>query len=301
MKNSNKTGRKLLLMLFFLFSVGNFAFAQDDLLQILEEEEVEGEKFIGSTFKGTRLINGHSVETRDKGALDFIISHRFGTINSGVKNLFGLDDANIRLGLDYSLTDRFTIGVGRSSFQKVYDGFLKYRLLRQGNGGASPVSVVMYSNMSINSLDWPNPEREYRSSDRYAFTHQLLVARKFSNSLSFQIMPSLVHRNLVSTAAEDNLIYAIGIGGRQKLTPSVALTFEYYYQFNNYSPNAYQNPIAIGFDIETGGHVFQLHFTNSRPTFERGFMTETTGDFFNGDIHFGFNITRTFQLHSKRR
>ncbi|MEX2567804.1 MAG: DUF5777 family beta-barrel protein, partial [Cyclobacteriaceae bacterium] len=121
MKKSNKTGRKPLLILFFLFSVGNFAFAQDDLLQILEEEEVEGEKFIGSTFKGTRLIHGHSVETRNKGVLDFIISHRFGTINSGVKNLFGLDDANIRLGLDYSLTDRFTIGVGRSSFQKVYD------------------------------------------------------------------------------------------------------------------------------------------------------------------------------------
>ncbi len=302
MKNHNKTGRKTLLILILLFSVGSFAFAQDDLLQILEEESgEESEYFIGSTFKGTRLINGHSVETRDKGVLDFIISHRFGTLNSGVKNLFGLDDANIRLGLDYSLTDRFTLGVGRSSFQKVYDGYLKYNLIRQGESEASPVSVVAYSNMSINSLDWANPERDYRSSDRYAYTHQLLIARKFSNSLSLQLMPSVVHRNLIPTAAEDNLIYALGIGGRQKLTPSVALTFEYYHQFNNDSPNAYQNPLAIGFDIETGGHVFQLHFTNSRPTFERGFITETTGDFFNGDIHFGFNITRTFQLHSESR
>lgn len=297
MKISKNNVKKAMLLITLVFSVGNFSFAQDDLLQLLEGEE-KGEKlFIESTFKGTRMINGHSIETRSEGALEFIISHRFGTLNSGVKNLFGLDDANIRIGLDYALTDRFMVGVGRSSFQKVYDGYAKYRILRQENT-ASPVTVALYSNMSIKTLDWPNPDREYTSSDRYAFTNQLFIARKFSNSISLQVMPSIVHRNIVPTAAEENLIYAIGIGGRQKLTNSVAITFEYYHQFNNYSPNGYKNPIAIGFDIETGGHVFQLHFTNSRATFERGFITETRGDFFKGDIHFGFNITRNFQLNS---
>lgn len=273
------------------------AFAQDDLMNLLEEEDtLPASHFVTSTFKGTRLINGHSVETRRKGALDFIISHRFGTLNSGAQNLFGLDDANIRLGLDYSLSDRFTIGLGRSSFQKVVDGFLKYKVLAQGSGkGRSPVSLTAYSNMSINTLDWPNPERAYEAWHRYAYTHQLLIARKFSSALSLQLMPTLVQRNLVATNEEENLVYALGIGGRQKLTQRLALTFEYYYNFSE-NPHNYHNPIAIGFDIETGGHVFQLHFTNARPTFERGFITETTGDFFEGDIHFGFNISRTFQL-----
>jgi hypothetical protein len=275
--------------------------AQDDLSDLLEKE-TDDEPWgpVGSTFKGTRLINGHSVQLREQGALEFIISHRFGTINSGIENLYGLDDANMRIGLDYSITDRFTIGAGRSSFQKVYDGFVKYKVLSQGTGpGSFPFTMVYYSSMAINTLKWSNPERPYRATDRYSFAHQLLLARKFGSGTSVQLMPSVVHRNLVPERQEENLIYALGAGGRQKLTGSLALTFEYYYQFNNESSSEYNNSVSFGFDIETGGHVFQLHFTNSNPTFERGFITETTGDFFEGDIHFGFNITRTFQLGRK--
>lgn len=274
--------------------------AQDDLSALLEEETKDEQWDLGSgTFKGTRLINGHSIELRKQGVLELIISHRFGTINSGIQELFGLDDANIRIGLDYSLTDRFVIGLGRSSFQKVYDGFIKYRILSQQKGARSfPVSLVYFSHMGINSSKWSNPERPNRSTDRYSFAHQLLLARKLNAGTSLQVMPSIVHRNLVPTTEEENLIYALGIGGRQKLTKSIALTLEYYYQFNN--ENAlYHNSASFGFDIETGGHVFQLHFTNSNPTFERGFITETTGDFFGGDIHFGFNITRAFQVTNK--
>jgi hypothetical protein len=275
--------------------------AQEDLSDLLEKETDDGQSSsVSSTFKGTRLINGHSVELRKRGALEFIISHRFGTINSGIENLFGLDDANMRIGLDYSITDRFTIGAGRSSFQKVYDGFVKYKVLSQSAGsGSFPFTMVYYSSMAINTLKWSNPERPYRSTDRYSFAHQFLLARKFGSGTSVQLMPSLVHRNLVPESQEENLIYALGVGGRQKLTGSLALTFEYYYQFNNESSLEYNNSVSFGFDIETGGHVFQLHFTNSNPTFERGFITETTGDFFHGDIHFGFNITRTFQLGRK--
>jgi hypothetical protein len=272
------------------------AYGQDDLLEMLEEENDSDQTFdVFSTFKGTRLINGHSVETRKQGTLEFIISHRFGRINSGVHNLFGLDDANIRFGLDYAFTDKFTLGFGRSSFQKVYDGFLKYKVLNQKSGNPMPFSLTLYSNISINTLEWPNPG-DNRSTDRFAYTNQLLIARKWSEGTSLQLMPTLVHRNRVPTSQEENLIYALGIGGRQKLTKSLAITFEYYHQFNNESLNNYKNSIAIGLDIETGGHVFQLHLTNARPTFERGFITETTGDFFEGDIHFGFNITRAFQL-----
>jgi hypothetical protein len=271
--------------------------AQEGLSSILEKETADEQWDLGTgTFKGTRLINGHSVELRKEGVLEFIISHRFGSINSGIENLFGLDDANIRLGLDYALSDRFTVGLGRSSFQKVYDGFVKYKLFPQQEGAKSfPLSIVYFSHMSINSLKWSNSERSNRSTDRYSFAHQLLLARKFSANTSLQLMPGVVHRNLVPTTEDANLIYALGVGGRQKLTKSIALTAEYYYQFNNEN-RLYHNATSFGFDIETGGHVFQLHFTNSNPTFERGFITETTGEFFDGDIHFGFNITRAFQL-----
>lgn len=293
---NNKYFFRLIALYAFMFFNSELR-AQDDLESLLEKEtEREEWNSVSSTFKSTRLINGHSVELRKQGALEFIISHRFGTINSGIENFYGLDDANIRIGLDYSITDHFTIGVGRSSFQKVYDGFVKYRLLSQGRLKYLPLTVVYYSNMAINTLPWSNPERPYRASDRYAFANQLLIARKFNSGTSIQLMPTLVHRNLVPTTQEDNLIYSLGIGGRQKITKRVAFTFEYYYQFNNNSPLDYENSTSVGFDIETGGHVFQLHFTNSNPTFERGFITETTGDFFDGDIHFGFNITRTFQL-----
>lgn len=289
--------RSPLITVFLLFCM-HFLYAQDDLLEILEEESEEESYFVSSTFKGTRLINGHSIETRKTGTLEFIISHRFGTLNSGLYNFFGLDDANIRLGLDYAITDRLTIGIGRNSFQKVYDGFLKYKIFGQQAGARPfPVSLVAYSNMNINTLEWANPG-DNRTTDRFAYAHQLLVARKINENISLQLMPTLVHRNRVPTMEEDNLVYALGVGGRQKLTQRIALTVEYYYQFNNDSPNDYHNSVAIGFDIETGGHVFQLHFTNSRPIFERGFITETTGDVLDGDIHFGFNITRAFHLRN---
>lgn len=291
---------KYSLAVLFLILVSSFpSFAQDDLLDLLEEEGPSQEtSVVTSTFKGTRLINGQSIETRSKGVLELIIAHRFGTLNSGLRNLYGLDEANIRIGLDYSVSDKFTIGLGRSSYQKVVDGFLKYKVLTQREGAHGfPFTLVAYSNLSINTLEWPDPDRDYDFAHRNAYTHQLLIAKKFKGGLSLQLMPTIVHRNLVSKTVENNLVYAIGIGGRQKLTSRLAMTFEYYYQFNNESPNNYNNALALGLDIETGGHVFQLHFTNARPTFERGFITETQGDFFKGDIHFGFNISRTFQLH----
>lgn len=206
---------KIYLITVFLLFNASFLHAQDDLLEMLEEGTQEETYVVSSTFKGTRLINGHSVETRKTGTLEFVISHRFGTLNSGLYNFFGLDDANIRLGLDYALTDRLTIGIGRNSFQKVYDGFLKYKIFEQ-RGGARPfpVSLVAYSNMNINTLKWANPG-DNRTTDRFAYAHQLLVARKINENISLQLMPTLVHRNRVPTVEENNLIYALGVGGRQ--------------------------------------------------------------------------------------
>lgn len=284
---------RLTAFLFLLLLPFSTALAQDDLLQALEQQEPEEGYYTLATFKGSRLINGHSVEMRKRKELDFIISHRFDRLNSGVYTLFGLDESNVRLGLDYGLNNRLNIGIGRDSFQKVYDGFIKYKLLRQGEGkGMAPLSVVAFASTAVKTLRSP---LDLTLSNRMAYTWQLLLARKFSERLSLQLMPSLLHRNLVLTEQEANDLFALGAGGRFKLSKRIALNLEYYYQLNQYSQEANHNALAIGFDIETGGHVFQLHFTNARAMHEQGFIAQTNGNFAEGDIHFGFNISRVFQ------
>lgn len=271
------------------------------MLDIIDKESPKESTYTEQTFKGTRLINGHSVETRKQGVLDVIISHRFGRINTGGYEFFGLDDSNVRLGADYGVTDRLNIGAGRNSFEKTYDGFLKYKLIRQQNGERNiPVSVVGFSSVTLKTLRTGDPAGEPDLNSRLTYCYQLIIAKKFTPSFSFQVSPTVVHRNSVPENQDENDIYALGAGGRIKLTKRLSLNAEYYYQFNRAPNSLIENSVAIGFDIETGGHVFQLHFTNSRAMNEKGFITETTGDFFEGDIHFGFNISRTFQLGGDR-
>jgi hypothetical protein len=265
--------------------------AQEELLNILKQsEQKEGPTLTDATFKSTRLINGHTIETRRRGVLDVIISHRFGRLNSGPYELFGLDEANIRLGLDYGISDRFNLGIGRSSFEKVYDGFFKYKLMRQGT---MPLSGVVFSSIALKSLRSP---LDLNLTNRISYTWQLLFARKFSERLSLQLMPTLVHRNLSLTEADHNDIWAFGAGGRYKISKRLALNAEYYYLFQHPLPEPNHNSLSVGLDIETGGHVFQLHLTNSRAMQEKGFITQTSGDLFKGDIHLGFNISRVFQF-----
>lgn len=275
----------------------SMCYAQGDLLSQLGENQSQSNGPVRATFKSARIINGHSIETRDAGALDVIISHRFGRLNSGIENFFGLDEANIRLGVDYSLSDRLTIGVGRSSFKKIYDGFLKYRLLRQTHSGM-PLSVTAFVSGAIETQD-PPAGLELDFKHRVFYASELLIARKFSPGLSLQLMPVWIHRNLVDNSLAENDVFAIGVAGRQKITKRTALTFEYYYQLNNdndFAGNDNYNSLGIGVDIETGGHVFQLHVTNSRSIVEKEFIAATSGNFFEGDIHFGFNVIRVFHL-----
>lgn len=271
----------------FLTSVS--AQSQDLLGQLREESKPKPEIVLG-TFKGTRIINGQSVETRGKGNLDVLISHRFGTLNSGAYNLFGLDDSNVRLGLEYAVSDGITLGLGRNSLNKVYDGFFKAKILRQKTQGM-PFSATWVSDFSVYTLK--REELPMNFSRRLRFVHQLLLARKQGTSFSIQLMPSLVHRNLVPTEEEPNTLAALGVGGRVRLSNRVNLTGEYYYRFGKDLPG--YNSLGFGVDIETGGHVFQLHLTNSNEMTPSGFIPSTQGNFFDGDIHFGFNVVRSFQ------
>ncbi len=284
--------KKIIISLFILFYSFNIS-AQDDLMALLEENTEEQNHDVEATFKGSRLINGHTVQVRKPKELEFLISHRFGRINSGSYEFFGLDGANIRLGLEYGILKFLTIGVGRSSFDKTYDGLAKLKMLRQSTGSKSiPISLVYFTSVAHKTLKDQDGFEDATSKTSY--THQLLLARKFSPSFSLQLMPTVIHRNKVEEINGDNDLYAVGMGGRMKISNRVSLNLEYYYRVNAPDNENLYNSLAVGFDIETGGHVFQLHFTNSRTMIERGFITETTGDFFGGDVHFGFNVSRVF-------
>lgn len=282
-------------LLFVLLMAGLPALAQEDLMNLLDQQTEDPMHFTEATFKGSRLINGHTIETREGGELEFLISHRFGRLNSGAYEFFGLDAANIRLGLEYGLSDFITVGIGRNSFEKTYDGLFKLKLFRQSSGKrAVPVSVLSLSSAAIKTLAGEDPDEYPDLASRMYYTQQLLIARKFGPLLSLQIMPTWVHRNRIQASEGENDVYALGMGGRIKLTKRISLNGEYYYRYDVPDNEDLFNSLAIGFDIETGGHVFQLHLTNSRAMIEKGFITETTGNFFAGDIHFGFNVSRVF-------
>ncbi len=276
-----------------------------DLMSQLENEVMGDAKSITNyataTFKTTRLINGHTVENVAKGVLDVKISHRFGKLNAGGYELFGLDNATMRMGLDYGITNYLMVGLGRSTFQKTFDAFFKLKMLRQSTGKRKmPVTLSYVPTIALKTLKFEDPNRKNYFTSRLFFSHQLIIGRKFSEGTSLQVMPTFLHRNLVKTANESNDTYALGIGGRQKLSKRMSFNVEYYYLHPDYKAPGTTNSLSIGFDIETGGHVFQLHFTNSQGMSERTFIGETTGEWGKGDIYFGFNISRVFTVGKRR-
>jgi hypothetical protein len=294
----NKT---MLFSCFALVTINTYAQDADDLMSKLESEVKPTIDYTTATFKTTRLINGHTVENVGKRVLDVKISHRFGKVNNGAYDLFGLDNATMRMGVDYGITDNIMVGIGRSTFQKTFDAFVKWKILRQSTGKRKmPITLSYVPTVALKTLKFDNPNQKNYFSSRLFFTHQLIVGRKFSEATSLQLMPTFTHRNLVTLASEPNDLLALGIGGRQKLTKRVSLNFEYYYQLPDYKLNGTTNSLSLGFDIETGGHVFQLHFTNSQGMSERTFITETTGNWGKGDIYFGFNISRVFTIGKRK-
>ncbi|MCB0707562.1 MAG: hypothetical protein KDC34_19740 [Saprospiraceae bacterium] len=281
--------------MFLLFLSGYTVNAQEDLLSLLEEEPTVN--YTSAAFKTNRVINLHSIEHTAKGVLDFKISHRFGFLNGGFYELFGLDNASIRLGLDYGITDRIQIGWGRSSFEKTYDGYAKLKLLRQSTGARKmPISASIFGSMAVQTLRWPNPDRENLFTSRLYYTTQVIIGSKINDNLSLQVSPTLVHRNLVATTAVSNDVYAIGFAGRVKITSRLAINAEYIFVLPDQISPDYRNSISLGIDLETGGHVFQLHFTNSTSMIEKGFITETVGNWADGGVHFGFNVSRVFTV-----
>ena len=287
---------------FFVLLLCNvvLASAQDtSLLKYLNDPLATGREEVRGTFKATQIINTPTIESPGKGGLQFLIMHRFGRINEGAYALFGLDNASIRFGLDYGLNDRFSIGVGRSSLDKTYDGSVKWKLLQQKTNG-TPVSISLYELITHTTLrydDKPFIKSKYRS----AYQSSLLIARKFSTLFSMQLTPSWLHFNLVPTRQDQNDVLAVGIGGRLKLSKRTSINAEYNYVSSEQLPSMNLNhSLSLGMDIETGGHVFQLIFSNSGGMIGPYYLAKTSGTWGNGDIFFGFNISRYFDLKKER-
>ncbi|MEI9958731.1 MAG: DUF5777 family beta-barrel protein [Ferruginibacter sp.] len=232
--------------------------------------------------------------------LDVKVSHRFGNVSDGLYELFGLDKASMRAGFDYGITKNIMAGVGRSTFQKTYDGFIKVKILQQSRGKKNmPITLSYVPTIALKTIHYEDPKIDNHFRSRLSYSHQLIVGRKFSDKTSLQLMPVFIHQNLVTLASESNDIFAIGIGGRQKITKRISFNAEYYYVLPGTKLNGTSNSLSVGFDIETGGHVFQLHFTNSQGMNERTFIADTKGRWDKGDIYFGFNISRVFTIGKK--
>ena len=284
-------------VILLLLAVGTFkiATAQDvDLFKSQDEQDKKDKKnltdYATSTFKTTRLINGQSIENLGSGILDVKISHRFDPVNEGAYTLFGLDNATMRMGVDYGVNKWLMVGVGRSTFEKTYDFFAKARILRQSKGKVNMPVSLSYAGSFIWKTIKDSKITNY--DDRFAYSHQLLIARKFNDYVSLQLMPTLVHYNLANSTQND--YYSLGVGGRLRLSRRVNLTSEYYYRFTKEA--GYYNSLSVGFDIETGGHVFQFHFTNSTGMTDRTFIEETSNKWGDGGVRFGFNIARVFTI-----
>ncbi len=274
--------------------MGLQAYAQNSSNQNEAEEETT---YVNSAFNAARIVNGQSTLNPTNGSLFFTISHQFGKINEGSYNFFGLDRSTIRLGFEYGINDYFGIGIGRSSMNKTFDGFLKLKLLSQKYGAENmPFNLTLYSNISINSLKWYNTAVDYSFKNRTAWVTQFLISRKFTSTFSLQLSPSYIRQNPISTSPEDENTFAIGLSGRKKISNSGALVFEYFYLLPGYTSDHYENSFSLGFNFETFGHMFQIFLTNSQGLYENSFLAHTQGKWSNGDIHLGFNIVREFQV-----
>ena len=288
--------RVVLLLLFLPCTL----MAQDSLLDELESETPVADEAVSSVFKGVKLVNFESTKLIGENQFYFVIAHRFGSLKDGVDNFFGLDDASVRIQFIYAPNSWLNIGASRSGFNKTYDLSFKYRLLRQKKDGF-PVTVVGYNLWNVNTNLDKDLFPELSFTDRLGYANQLLISRKFNHWLSLEFAPTFFYDNTVFEDGQDNAQFVLGFGGRFKFTKRMALIADYGYHLNRVDGSVFNNAAALGLEIETGGHVFQIHVSNSQAMFENGFLGQARGDFGDGSVFLGFNISRAFSLKKKER
>ena len=274
--------RNIILQLTCLLLLGGSACAQEDLLSQLDSTQVQ-DTYATAAFKGLQVITLQSTKMPAKKEFYFVVSHRFGTVKGGISEFFGFDDATTKIGGIYGLTDWLAVSGSRHTLSKVYETSVKYRLARQSD--LFPFEIVGYNTLDINSLLKKDDYPKIEFSDRLTYITQLIVSRKISERLSLELVPSYIHKNLYNPEIENDNQFALGYGGRIKISKRLSVNLEYAYNFNK--PDFYKNPLSVGLDVETGGHIFQLLFTNSQSMTESGYLTSATGDWGKGDFFFG--------------
>ena len=296
---------KTLLILSLMLAIATSVHAQDDLLDALVDSTYSTNQPVLATFKTTRLVNVHSVETVKKRGLDFRVTHHFGDVagqGGGVHTLYGMDQsADIRIAFEYGISDKMTVGAGRSKIGEMLDGYFKYRLLTQTQDNRIPVSATLLANMAFTPAKAATDEYD-NAAHRLSYTYQLLIAHKFNEKLSLQLTPSFLHRNYIFDLADKHDLLSVGLGGRLKLTKRFALLLDYLYTFSELRQkenSGYYAPLGLGVEIETGGHVFHMFFTNNAGIIENAFIPNTTSSWLKGEFKFGFNISRVFILGKK--
>ncbi|WET47494.1 DUF5777 family beta-barrel protein [Chryseobacterium indologenes] len=278
---------KALLFLSVLSSV--FAFAQEDLLKDIDTVKTNTETS-QPAFKALQIVTGQSTKLAAKKEWYIVVAHRFGDVSAGFKDFFGLDNASTKLGVIYGITDNISVSLSRETNMKTFEGGIKYKLVRQNEN--FPVDIVGYHVMGANTSLDKDTYTHLRFSDRLSYLTQALISRRFSDELSLQFTPSYVHKNLYEPTIEDKNQFLAGLGGRYKISKRVSVNAEYFVNFDNHS--FYKNPLSLGVDIETGGHIFQLLFTNSQINSDIGYLTNASGNWGKGHIFFGFNLYRVF-------
>jgi hypothetical protein len=269
----------------------NVLYAQDDLLEELENEATE-ETFEQPAFKAMKIGNLQSTKVAAKGDLYMYVSHRFGTLKDGISTFFGFDNANTKIQFVYGVFDGVQLGISRESLRKTYAVSAKFKLKEQND--KFPMSVVGYTTANINSEVSTDRYPYIKFGDRVSYASQLLISRRINNKFSIELAPTFVRQNLVYEPEQQHNQFALGAGGRMKVSKRMSINLDYVYNFSRYEESIYNNPFTIGLDIETGGHVFQLLFSNAQSTNEPGFISNAEGDWSDGDIFFGFNIVRVF-------
>lgn len=293
-----------ILFILAIFSIHTKIFSQedDDLFNDLDNLTIQekNNSEVIATFKSTRLLLGQSTERVRKGQLHFRVSHVFSKIQ-GIDNFFGMDNLNnMHLSFEYGLTNYIQFGLARSNKpDKTYSSTLKLTLLRQKMGKRkTPLSISYYGNIDYKSRNYFPEERDKNFEGRIDYINQVLFSRKMGDHLSLQLSPTWVHRNLTEGVDDPNEVYSIGVGGRYLVSGSISVNAEYFYTLPTFNlHDIKKDTFSIGLDIETGGHVFQLFFTNAFALHPGKFAINQSGDFFgNRDINFGFSLLRTFKI-----
>ena len=277
------------LFLLIIFSISQVIFAQDDLLSQIDSTETNQK--VTAAFKAMKIVNLESTKLLGKKELYLVIAHRFASIKDGIEGFFGLDNAVTQIKFIYGISDKLNLAAARS--EQAYDFSAKYLLKSQIQDGF-PFTIVGFNSLGFNNLLKQSIYPKMKFSNRMVYVNQLLVSRKFSDKLSLELAPTYFHENFVVNDFQNNSQFALGFGGRYKLSKRVSLNMDYAAHLNRTPTSIYNNPLSVGVDIETGGHVFQMHFTNSQGMHEAGFLGNTTGNWSKGDVFFGFNLARVF-------